>query len=70
MFVSASSRLQEVGQGNNISVSQEEINQALTREARNHPGYERRVIKSTIFSTPDAVSNLRGLIYEEKVVVS
>lgn len=59
--------LAEVGRANNISVSQEEINQALTREARNHPGYERQVIEY-YRSNPDAVSNLRGPIYEEKVV--
>ncbi|HEY1797121.1 MAG TPA: trigger factor [Stellaceae bacterium] len=59
--------LAEVGRTNNISVSQDEINQALTREARNHPGYERQVIEY-YRSNPDAVSNLRGPIYEEKVV--
>lgn len=59
--------LAEVGRTNNISVSQEEINQALTREARNHPGYERQVIEY-YRNNPDAVSNLRGPIYEEKVV--
>ncbi len=59
--------LAEVGRSNNISVSQEEINQALTREARNHPGYERQVI-DYYRNNPDAVSNLRGPIYEEKVV--
>jgi trigger factor len=59
--------LAEVGRTNNISVSQEEINQALTREARNHPGYERQVI-DYYRNNPDAVSNLRGPIYEEKVV--
>lgn len=59
--------LAEVGRSNNISVSQEEINQALTREARNHPGYERQVIEY-YRNNPDAVSNLRGPIYEDKVV--
>lgn len=59
--------LAEVGRTNNISVSQEEINQALTREARNHPGYERQVIEY-YRNNPDAVGNLRGPIYEEKVV--
>jgi trigger factor len=59
--------LAEVGRTANISVSQEEINQALTREARNHPGYERQVIEY-YRNNPDAVSNLRGPIYEEKVV--
>jgi trigger factor len=59
--------LAEVGRGNNISVSQEELNQALTREARNHPGYERQVIEY-YRNNPDAFNNLRGPIYEEKVV--
>ena len=36
--------LAEVGRNNNITVTQDELNQALTREARRHPGYERQVL--------------------------
>jgi trigger factor len=59
--------LAEVGRSNNITVSQEEINQALTREARRHPGYERQVI-DYYRKNPDAAGNLRAPIFEDKVV--
>ena len=59
--------LAEVGRSNNITVSQEELNQALTQEARRHPGYERQVI-DYYRNNPDAINNLRAPIFEEKVV--
>jgi trigger factor len=59
--------LAEIGRNNNITVSQEELNQALTQEARRHPGYERQVI-DYYRKNPDAVNNLRAPIFEEKVV--
>ena len=59
--------LAEVGRNANITVSQEELNQALTQEARRHPGYERQVI-DYYRNNPDALNNLRAPIFEEKVV--
>jgi trigger factor len=59
--------LAEVGRNNNITVTQEELNQALTQEARRHPGYERQVI-DYYRKNPEAFNNLRAPIYEEKVV--
>lgn len=59
--------LAEVGRSNNISVSQEELNQALVQEARRHPGYERQVV-DYYRNNPDALNNLRAPIFEEKVV--
>jgi trigger factor len=59
--------LADVGSKNNITVSQEELNQALTQEARRHPGYERQVI-DYYRQNPDALNNLRAPIFEEKVV--
>jgi trigger factor len=59
--------LADIGRSNNISVSQEEVNQALTQEARRHPGYERQVI-DYYRRTPEAINNLRAPIFEEKVV--
>ncbi|HEV2335556.1 MAG TPA: trigger factor [Stellaceae bacterium] len=59
--------LAEVGRSNNITVSQEELNQALTQEARRLPGYERQVI-DYYRKNPDAMSNLRAPIFEDKVV--
>jgi hypothetical protein len=59
--------LADIGRSNNITVSQEELNQALAREARQHPGYERQVI-DYYRKNADAVNNLRAPIFEEKVV--
>jgi trigger factor len=59
--------LAEVGRSNNITVTQEELNQALAQEARRHPGYERQVI-DYYRSNPDAINNLRAPIFEEKIV--
>ena len=59
--------LAEVGRNNNITVSPEKLNQALTQEARRHPGYERQVI-DYYRNNPDALNNLRAPIFEEKVV--
>jgi trigger factor len=59
--------LAEVGRNNNITVSQEELNQALAQEARRLPGYERQVI-DYYRKNPDALNNLRAPIFEEKVV--
>ncbi|MGH7044855.1 MAG: trigger factor [Stellaceae bacterium] len=59
--------LAEVGRTNNITVSQEEINQAITREVRRHPGYERQAL-DFYRQNPEAVANLRAPIFEDKVV--
>jgi trigger factor len=59
--------LAEVGRSNNITVSQEEMNQALTREARRHPGYERQVL-DFYRQNPEATANLRAPIFEDKVI--
>ncbi len=59
--------LAEVGRSNNITVTQDELNQAITREARRHPGYERQVL-DFYRQNPEAVGNLRAPIFEDKVV--
>ena len=59
--------LAEVGRGNNITVTQDELNQAITREARRHPGYERQVL-DFYRQNPEAIANLRAPIFEDKVV--
>jgi trigger factor len=59
--------LAEVGRNNNITVSQEEVNQALIQEARRHQGYERQVV-DYYRQDPDALNNLRAPIFEDKVV--
>jgi trigger factor len=59
--------LAEVGRSNNITVTQEELNRAITREVRRHPGYERQAL-DFYRQNPEAVTNLRGPIFEDKVV--
>lgn len=59
--------LAEVGNSNNITVTQDELNQAITREVRRHPGYERQAL-DFYRQNPDAMANLRAPIFEDKVV--
>jgi trigger factor len=59
--------LAEVGRSNNITVTQDEMNQAITREARRHPGYERQVL-DFYRQHPEAAANLRAPIFEDKVI--
>lgn len=59
--------LAEVGRNNNITVTQEEVNQAITREARQRPGYERQVL-DFYRQTPSAIDSLRAPIFEDKVI--
>jgi len=59
--------LAEVGRNANINVSQDELNQALIREAQRFPGQERQVL-DYYRKNPDAAGNLRAPIFEEKVV--
>jgi len=59
--------LAEVGRKNNITVTPDEVNQAITREARRHPGYERQVI-DFYRRNPGTIDNLRAPIFEDKVI--
>jgi trigger factor len=59
--------LAEVGRSNNITVTQDEMNQAITREARRHLGYERQVL-DFYRQNPEAAANLRAPIFEDKVI--
>jgi trigger factor len=59
--------LAEVGRGANITVTQDELNQALIREAQRFPGQERRVL-DYYRQNPEAAGGLRAPIFEEKVV--
>lgn len=52
---------------NNITVTQEEVNQAITREARQRPGYERHVL-DFYRQNPTAIDSLRAPIFEDKVI--
>ncbi len=59
--------LSEVGKVNSITVTPEEVNQALMAEARNYPGKEREVFEF-YQKTPEAMANLRAPIFEDKVI--
>lgn len=59
--------LSEVAKRHNISVTQDEINQALVAEARRFPGQERRVVEY-YRNEPGAIDGLRAPILEDKVV--
>ena len=45
----------------------DEVNQAITREARRLPGYERQVL-DFYRQNPGAIDNLRAPIFEDKVI--
>lgn len=59
--------LAEVGNRNNITVTQDELNQAITREVRRHRGYERQAL-DFYRQNPEAMASLRAPIFEDKVV--
>lgn len=59
--------LSEVARRHNISVTQDELNQALVAEARRFPGQERQVVEY-YRSEPSAIEGLRAPILENKVV--
>jgi trigger factor len=59
--------LAEIGEKNNISVTEEELNRALMEHVRQFPGQEQRVW-DYYRQNPPAVAALRAPIFEEKVV--
>lgn len=59
--------LGEVGDKNEIQVSQEEMRRALVEQARQYPGQE-RLVYEFYEKNPGAIAELRAPIFEEKVV--
>jgi trigger factor len=59
--------LAEIGQRNNIEVSDEEMKRAMMDQARQYPGQEKQVIEY-FQQNPNSLMELRGPIFEEKVV--
>jgi trigger factor len=59
--------LAEIGEKNNIRVSDEEVQRALIERARQYPGQERQVW-DYYQKNPSALASLRAPIFEEKVV--
>ena len=59
--------LAEVGEKNSISVTEQELSQALAERARQFPGQERQLYQY-YQQNPQAVQELRAPIFEDKVV--
>jgi len=59
--------LAEIGEKNNITVSDEELNRAVMEQVRRYPGQEQQVY-DVYRQNPGALASLRAPIYEEKVV--
>jgi trigger factor len=59
--------LAEVGNNNSIEVSQEELNQGLMQRVQQFPGQEQQVFEY-FQQNPDAMSQIRAPLFEEKVV--
>ena len=59
--------LADVGEKNKISVTEQEINQALMERARQFPGQERQVYEF-YQQNPQAIAELRAPIFEDKVI--
>jgi trigger factor len=59
--------LSEIGRANSISVSNDELTRAMRAEAARYPGQERQVLEF-FRKNPQATDNLRGPIFEEKVI--
>jgi trigger factor len=59
--------LSEIGRSNNIQVTEAELTQALRAEALRYPGQEMQVVEF-FRKTPGAFEQLRGPIFEDKVV--
>ncbi len=59
--------LAEIGEKNNITVTEEELNRAVMERVRQFPGQEQRVY-DYFRQNPQAIAGLRAPIFEEKVV--
>ncbi|HCD63499.1 MAG TPA: trigger factor, partial [Alphaproteobacteria bacterium] len=59
--------LTEIGQKNNIQVTEEDTRRAMTEQARRFPGQEQQVIEY-YSKNPDALQQLAGPMFEELVM--
>jgi trigger factor len=59
--------LSEVGRVNNLAVNQDDLNRAMTEQARQFPGQEASVFEY-YQKNPEAMQELQAPIFEEKVV--
>jgi len=59
--------LAEIGEKNNITVTEEEVNRALVERIRQFPGQEQKVWEF-YRNNPNALASLRAPIFEDKVI--
>lgn len=59
--------LAEIGRRNKVEVSDQEVAQAISMQARNYPGQERQIFEA-YQRNPQMVAQVRAPLYEEKVV--
>ena len=59
--------LAEIGERNNVQVSEDEVTRAVVERARQFPGQEQQVWEF-YSKNPQALASLRAPIFEEKVV--
>ncbi len=59
--------LAEIGRRNKVEVSDQEVAQAISVQARNYPGQERQIFEA-YQRNPQMVAQVRAPLYEEKVV--
>lgn len=59
--------LSEIGQKNEVTVSQEEVTRQISNEARRYPGQEKQVFEF-YQKNPQAMAQIRAPLFEEKVV--
>ena len=57
----------EVGRNNDIQVGQDDLQKAILKEAQSYPGQEQMVFKY-YQENPEAMQNLSGPVYEDKIV--
>ena len=59
--------LSEIGQRNNVTITQAEMNRLIGQEAARYPGEQQKVVKF-LQENPMALAQLRAPLYEDKVV--
>ncbi len=59
--------LNELGEKNNLKVSEEELRSAIQKQIQTMPGQEKQIMEY-YKKNPSAGANLRGSIYEEKII--
>ena len=59
--------LSEIGENAGVTVSEQELQNAVMNQVRQYPGQEQQIFEF-FKSNPDAVANLRAPIFEEKTV--